>query len=334
MSNRIIIRAPNWIGDAVMAVPMIQQTRRTFPRAHLTVLARDWVAPVYSYLDVIDDIISLSRNQKGNLYSQNTLINELREKQYDMGFILPDSFSSAWILFQSKIKLRIGYKGQLRAWMLTERLDLGVVEKMHRTDKYLKLLEPYATRISYGVSPQLSVKKVQKNSLPEGWDIDLIHIGVNPYSIAPSRRWPIPYWRELIRRLRDPLLQFLIFGSSDNLLNSKELTDGLDANIINLTGKLTLKESISCISQCNLFISNDSGPMHIADGVGVPTIGIFGAGDWTQTGLRSPHSENLASAVYCSPCKKNYCINKHEPLLCLYSLTAEQIAEKAYSILL
>jgi len=308
-----------------MATPMVRETRRIFPDAHITVFARDWVSPVYRYVGGIDKIMTFSRAQRKDYNARQKLTQRIQDQNFDMVFLLPDSFSTAWLMYRSGIPKRIGYTGQFRSWMLTDRLPLKSGRSLHRSDKYINMLNSYESDLGFGESPKLEFTENDDFSAPSNWDKSKFHIGINPFSVATSRRWPQRYWQLLIDSMGDDSVQFVMFGGPNDTAAAAQITKDLKTPILVLTGKTSLEESIRLISKCDLFISNDSGPMHIADASGVPTLGFWGAGDTSETGLRSDISKNLNADVYCSPCRKNQCINKKEPLICLHSLPPEMV---------
>ncbi len=308
-----------------MAIPMVRETHRLFPDAHITVFARDWVAPVYKFVDGINEIISFSRSQRKTYSSRRQLIRQLKDRHFDIAFLSPDSFSTAWLLYRSRISRRVGYTGELRSWMLTDRLSLRSGQALHRTDKYINMLRVFGSELHFGLSPTFDIPHDDEDFLPAEWDPEKFHIGINPFSVASSRRWLQEYWQSLIDSLGDESIQFVMFGGPNDVAGADKLASELQTEILIQTGKTSLEESIRLIARCDLFVSNDSGPMHIADAAGVPTLGFWGAGDISETGLRSGISKNLNANVYCSPCRKNQCINKKEPLICLQSLSPDLV---------
>lgn len=331
--RKILIYIPNWIGDAVMAIPMVRETRRVYPDDELTLFAREWVSPVFQYLRGIDKIISFSREEIKRRKSKRTLIHHLRQGQYDTVYILPDSFSTSWIMYNARVKERIGYRNEFRSWMLTRSKSLRETRGIHRSDKYIQLLQHLGGELRYGTPPRFQTTGTGDTDTLAGWDSTKVQIGINPNAVATSRRWPIPYWIRLMNSLGEESRQFVLFGGPGDRDRAKMIARKTSAEIINLAGRCTLDESIRYISRCNLFISNDSGPMHIADAAGVPTLGFIGAADITATGLRNSHSKNLYAGVYCSPCLKNHCINKKEPLICLHAIPPELVTEEAEYLL-
>jgi len=330
---KILIYSPNWIGDAVMAIPMIRETRSVYPEAEITVLARDWVAPVYKFVNGIDRIIQFSRAEIKTRKTRNAIIRNVRKDRYNIAFLLTDSFSTAWTIYRANIEQRVGYTGQFRSWMLTGKIPLHEAESVHRTDKYLAELHHLGHPVSTGQSPSFTGEKIKNFPPPDHWDPVKVHIGINPNSVASSRRWPIPYWQNLVMAFSSLNAQCIMFGGPRDQSTAAEILQPVSPDVIDLTGKTSLEESIRYIAQCDLFISNDSGPMHIADAAGVPTLGLWGAGDIRHTGLRSGFSKNLNAGVYCSPCRKNQCPNIREPLICLHSLPPKLVLEEVIHFL-
>jgi heptosyltransferase-2 len=328
---KILIYAPNWIGDAVMTVPFISQLKQGYPDSEISIICKNWVADVFSTLPEIKDIIQFNREDYKVNYRSKKIAKKLSVETYDLGFLLSDSFSSARLLYKANITRRIGYRGQFRMWMLTDSLSLKKTQYLHRTDKYLQLLTLVSITPSAGKYPQISAPVASR--FPENWKDEKIHIGINPNSVAISRRWPREFWIEFIDRLSTPEFQFIFFGGPDDWESNQEIINKSNGNLINFAEKGTLVNSMAIMACCQLIVSNDSGPMHIADALGVPTIGLFGAGDTGSTGLCSKTSLNLDAKAYCSPCKKNICPNKKEPLICLYKITPEMVTEKSREIL-
>ena len=327
--SKIIIYAPNWIGDAVMAIPMLKELRAHYPDVQIDVVSKMWVADVYSTITEVDSIIPFSRSDYKSRKGLNKIIEILKKQKYDTGFLLSDSFSSARLFFRSGITRRIGYMGQFRSWMLTDRLSKSAKVNRHRSDTYLRLLELVGIIPDFGKAPRINPKAV--STFPKNWNPNKIQIGINPNSNASSRQWPIIYWVSLIEMIQNMGAQIILFGGPFDVELNKIIIAQSGTEIINCAGGLTLEESMSLMAHCDLIISNDSGPMHLADAVGTPTIGLFGAGNIQNTGLRSQRSHNIDMEVYCSPCRKNQCPNKQEPLVCMESLTPELVFDTMIS---
>ncbi|HKJ67278.1 MAG TPA: glycosyltransferase family 9 protein, partial [bacterium] len=195
------------------------------------------------------------------------------------------------------------------------------VRGWHRTDKYMYLLHPFSDTLPYGQPPKLTLQSTPDYAgLTPDWHPDKVHIGLNPQAVADSRRWPISNWIEFIRSFDPAGIQFIIFGGPDDTRRTVKILEQVSGDVIDVTGKLALEDSIRLMTGCEVFVTNDSGLMHVANAIGVPTIGFYGAADITKTGLRGNIYRNLNAEVYCSPCVRNTCLNKTEPLVCLHSI--------------
>ncbi len=334
MENKILVYSPNWIGDAIMAVPMVRTAKQVFPDASLTMLCKKWVADVYRFLPEINDILTFTREERKTRRSRSQLVKQLRSHGFERAFILPDSFSTARLIYQSKIPYRIGYANEFRSLMLTRRFSLREVDRWHRSDKYMQLLQPFTTELPYGLAPRLeSPSVVNLAELCPKCNPDQLLIGLNPQAVATSRRWPLSNWNRLINLLDDSNIQFILFGGPNDMERSARIAGEAGDNVIDMTGQLSLQQSITLMSQCNLFVTNDSGLMHVANALGVPTVGMYGAADIQNTGLRGNSYRNINANVCCSPCVKNTCPNKKEPLICLTSITPERVAGEVRDVL-
>ncbi|HKJ69206.1 MAG TPA: glycosyltransferase family 9 protein, partial [bacterium] len=119
MNKKILVYAPNWIGDAVMAVPAVKAVKLVFPESHLTLLGKTWVADVFQFVPEVDDLLTFTRAQRKSRQGRKELITQIREREFGMAFLLPDSFSTAYLLCRSKIPMRIGFANEFRSFMLT-----------------------------------------------------------------------------------------------------------------------------------------------------------------------------------------------------------------------
>ncbi len=321
MSQKILLYAPNWIGDAVMAVPAAKVMKLVFPDSHLTVLGKKWVTDIFRFVPEVDALLTFTRSRRKFRQRQKELTAQIRNRRFEMAFLLPDSFSAAYLLFRTRIPHRIGYANEFRSFMLTTAIPLFEVRGWHRTDKYMYLLHAFSDTLPYGQPPQLTLGTTPDYpSLAPAWHPEKVHIGLNPQAVADSRRWPISNWIEFINSFDPARVQFLIFGGPDDTHRTAQIMAHVSGDMVDVTGKLTLQDSIRLMSGCEVFVTNDSGLMHVANAIGIPTIGFYGAADIQITGLRGNIYRNLNAGVYCSPCVRNTCLNKTEPLVCLESI--------------
>lgn len=304
--TKIIVRVPNWIGDAVLATAFLAELRRMYKDSIIDILAVNWVAPVFDNNPDIDGIIIYNRKINRGIVGMLKEAIKLRKMGYEIAYIIPDSFSSALIFLFAGIKKRIGYKGDMRGFMLTQSLK-NPGRTIHRLKKYINLLglvrrKKIRTRLFISKKERKSVNKLIKRN-------DL-NIGVNPTSKAASRRWFPDRYRELLKLiLNGKNTNVYIFGAPEDMEYNNNICVGLGKSCKNLAGKTNLRESMAAISEMDIFITNESGLMHVASALNIPILVINGAADTNETGPTSDNYSMIVQAgIDCQPCVKNECI--------------------------
>jgi heptosyltransferase-2 len=329
-SYRIIVRAPNWIGDCVLATPFLKLLREKYPKAHITVLARK---PGYKIFEGNPFVNQVWPHEK----IWTTLI-RIRDGNFDTGYILPNSFSSAFLFYLGKVTRMIGYNTELRTMFLNHALK-WTQEKEHRALRYARLIQPELSDFqpqNYACVIQIdSASKQQASTLLKDSPTNTPLVALNPCSNAPSRRWPTEKYTLLAKKLIESLkVQIVLMGGTSQ--QDKNLTEeitqklysieGLSSSVDNLCGKTSLKSLVCLLKQVRILITSDTGIMHIAAAIKTPLIVLTGAGDMTVTG---PWTDSpfmiLNKNVPCSPCVKNHCINTKAPMICMKSIEVEEV---------
>jgi heptosyltransferase II len=313
--QNIIIRMPNWLGDAVMATPIIADVRAKWPHATLTAMCQGWgVGALLHGNPHLNEIFSFSRPDKFlRRQQQRALIARLRQGKYDLGILLPHSFSSAWRFWRGAVKTRIGFASDLRRPLLTQGVLLpkeGVKE--HLVDTYKRLLEPMGIPLSK-TAPSLYVTDEERGAakelltqhkIPEGATI----VGINPGAAYGSAKcWLPERFRSVIEKLvQRPNTYALCFADQPGAALVHSICEGMPPSVINLAAATNLRELIALIEQCTLFLTNDSGPMHIAAALKTPLVALFGSTNEIATG---PYGHGLVihKHVECSPCYRRTC---------------------------
>jgi len=328
----ILVRSPNWIGDAVLALPAIRALKKNLPQSRLTVLCQDHLADVFSAVDDISHILPFPSHL--DIKSGWKLVRELRRSRYDAGILFTNSFSSALLFALANVHRRTGYATDCRSLFLDRELPppAGIV---HQRDYYLQLSEfflgtPLAADYPYSL-PVTAEEKLQGHSLliTHGIPRRAVRVGMAPgAAYGPAKAWPAPLFRALIERLCDefPEVVIVIFGSQAEQGLAEELARGKENRVHNLCGKLPLRQSIILISLCRFFIANDSGLMHVAAALNVPGIAIFGPTPLeksrpTQAGFRVLHHP-----VACAPCRHRQCPSDHR---CMTAVTGDEVFQVA-----
>lgn len=315
MNQEIIIRMPNWIGDLVMATPLLTDLRTHFPDARLTAMVSWGVAPLLERDKEIDELFSFSQ-PSGWLPRQERrdLVGHLREGNYDLGLLTTGSFSSAFAFWRGRIRRRIGFRGDGRSLLLTDPIDWPKEgEEQHLVHTYKALLEPLGISRSKS-APRLFVEpdeidEVRQMVRAQGGDEGQRLIGINPGAAYGSAKcWPPERFRKVAEELiLDPRNTVIFIGDLSANAMIKKICFGLPAHrVLNLCGATTLRQLLALIYQLDLLLTNDSGPMHIASALDVPLVAIFGSTSDVKTGPYRGGSV-IHKHVECSPCYKRTC---------------------------
>ena len=321
---RIGVFCPNWVGDAVMSIPFFNELRKIHKNSIIFAISKSWVSPIYYNNPDISEIISFDKKDLSGLRSTKNSGLSLKALDLDIFYLLSDSFRSAYIAKKSDAPIVIGYSGQGRSQMLTKVISRKK-NKDHRTNYYLNLLINEESSLKAQDSSGIIISPNEKIwAQTELSKLNIVDpIAFFPFSIAKSRSIPESKTLELLKKTKKNII---IFGGKTDMESSEKIVSKLqNSNIYSLAGQYDLRKSIALISQCDGAIASDSGLGHISANIGIPTVSIFGAGDPFITrpiGLKTTY---LNENVYCSPCLKNSCDNKKEPLLCINTISPDKV---------
>ena len=306
--TRLLVVAPNWIGDALMAQPLLMRLRERHPVGRIDVLAPTWVSPVFRRMAEVDEVIDADlRHGALQLGERWRIARRLKERGYAEAYVLPNTLKSALLPFLAGIPLRIGYKGEMRHGLLNRMFDAGPA----RTP----MVEHYA-RLA-GESKQPLPDPVLRKS-PGGtaarFGISGAYVVFCPGAeYGPAKRWP--FFPELSRQLK---AQIVILGSAAD----KAATENIEGK--NLAGQTTLDEAIDLIEGAAAVVTNDSGLMHVAAATGTPQVALFGSSSPEHTPPRSPRARVVWLKVECSPCYARICPLGH--FKCMNELSVARVA--------
>lgn len=312
--KNIIIRMPNWIGDFVMATPILSDVRKAFPKASITAMCHTGICQLLETDPDINEIFCFSKASGFNRRDRHRdLIEKMRQGNYDLGILLTNSFSSAWWFYRGRVTYRIGYRGNFRSCLLTHSLaPPAQLKSQHLVKTYKMLLSVLGIPVSktvprlYLANQEIQTAKnlLKKQGIQEG---DLL-IGINPGAAYGSAKcWLPERFTEVAHKLlQNDKIHLVFFGDQESVPLIKKICQPLPARAINLAGLTSLKELASLISLCRAFLSNDSGPMHIADALGVPVVALFGS---TNESITGPFQKGkvIHKHTACSPCYKRTC---------------------------
>lgn len=329
--KKILVKGTNWVGDTIMSFPAVNSLRRLFPQAHIYLLVMSNLAELWQANPDIDEVIPYDMpTGAGRIFAEVGIARLIRDKAIDLAVVLPRSFSSAWIVFLGRIPHRIGYKGEVRDWLLTERVGRTAdILNQHRMYYYLKLIEclgrgPFPSLPSLSLTDEIDVWA--NHFLLHNGLRGKVLIGFNPgATYGEAKCWPFEKFVELGRRLKQMYdASILIFGSSqpkEQELNAT-IAEGIGEGCFNLSGKTSLLELASLLRQCHLLVTNDTGTMHVAAAVGTRVVAIFGPTDPQTTSPLGKGHTVIRAGVPCSPCLKRVCPEDHR---CMDLIEVEQV---------
>jgi heptosyltransferase-2 len=335
--KKILIRGVNWIGDAVLTIPAIHAVRRSHPGARISLLVRPWVSDIFKGDPSIDEIILYDDSFKG-LGGKFRLARTLRQKGFDTAILLQNAFDAALITWLARIPERIGYKRDMRGPLLTNAVPVkNDGPKRHQVHYYLDLIRSAGIKAEHK-DPYIFLSDEERDRArhlmqrgPSG-----PVVGINPgATYGSAKRWPEERFADLIKRcIAEMDARVVIFGGpseveiADEILKKlSSINPELSSRILPMAGKTGIRELASLISECDAFVTNDSGPMHIASALYVPTLAIFGSTDSVATGPLGDGHKVINSDLPCSPCLERECPEGH--LRCMTEITSE----KAFSAL-
>lgn len=325
MSFSILVRGVNWIGDAVMTVPAVRALRKAYPGATISLLVKPFVIPVFEGNPDIDEIIAYDEKFKG-IIGKLRLARLLRKKEFSMAVLFQNAFDAALITYLAGIPRRIGYNRDGRGFLLTDPVPYnGDDRKVHHIEYYLKLLT--SAGIPAGFEEPVIYLSVEERLQARALLSQLSRpvLGLNPgATFGSAKRWLTDRFAEVANWFRkDCGGSVVIFGSEKEAALARGIDKSIPEGKLFLAGKTSLRELAALIAECDVMLTNDSGPMHIACALGTPTLAIFGSTDPKLTGPFGEGHHAIKKDFSCSPCFKRNCMTKD--MRCMYAVTAEEV---------
>lgn len=314
--HRILIRATNWVGDAVMSMPAFEAVRENFPESHITVLARPWVTPLYKSHPAVNEVLPYNRGCGFLKDSSEFLrvIRLIRALHFDMAVLFQNAFEAALIARLGGIKIRVGYNTDGRGFLLSHSVVRGKeVLKLHQVEYYLTFLRAIGwdapTRDPVLRADSEAVARVRSLLSSQGIvDRDLL-VGLSPgAAYGPAKRWPVERFAAIgDRAIKDWGAKVVVVGNETEKDLGETLISATSPGAVNFCGMTGLGDALALIKRCQLFVSNDSGLMHVAAALNVPTVAIFGSTDPVVTGPRGKNARIVKQDMECSPCLRPEC---------------------------
>lgn len=323
--SNILIRATNWVGDAVMSLPALNAIRKRFPQARISILAKPWVADLYRREKFADEVILY---QPRSTKEKIAFAWSLRSRNFDCAILLQNAFEAALVARIAGIPTRIGYNRDGRGLLLTVAVTppkAGEIPR-HQRFYYLELLRRAGVIDALPASDEIRLDGPGVE--PERM------IGVSPgAAYGSAKRWLPERFAEAASQVAGARgASIALFGSATERELCEQVARLLPGlQVTNYAGQTTLAQFIDLAARCEVFLTNDSGAMHIASALGVPTVAIFGATDDVATGPTGPHAVVVRHPVDCSPCLLRECPIDHR---CMTGVHAERVAQEALRLLL
>lgn len=330
------MRATNWVGDAVMSLPALRALRQHFSGAHMAILAKPWVADLYRREPFCDELIPYTA--QGALAKFHAA-RGLRAQNFDCAILLQNAFEAAAIAYVAGIPERIGYARDGRSLLLTKAIQVPRPGEIPRHERfyYLELLRragilnrlPESEMIRLeGAEPARQTGLARFRELGFSGTV----VGVSPgAAFGSAKRWLPERFAEAANRIATELgASVAIFGSKDERELCAMVAGAITVPVENFAGISTLAEFIDLAAACRVYLTNDSGAMHIASALGIPTVAVFGATDDTTTGPTGPLARVVREPVECSPCLKRECPIDHH---CMTRVEAARVAQAALDLL-
>lgn len=342
--RRILVRAPNWIGDAVMCLPALASLKELYPASEITVLSKARTLPVFEGNPVVSGTIEYEdkRRHKG-ITGRLKLSREIKKMGFGLAVLFQNAFDAAFVSFISGIPERAGYARDFRAKLLTVPIKVTEdIKKRHQVFYYLNIVKELGAAIPPFESPpvpRLYLTEEERGRAraflnESGLDPEKdFLVGASPgASFGKAKMWPPERFAETLNLFIGRFgAVALLFGGADEENACKNVSRRIEGRFLNLAGKLTLREFMAVIKELRVFITNDSGPMHIGSSLGVPTVAVFGSTDPSLTGPLGPSSRAVVKKTGCAPCFERECGYKNYE--CLRAITAAEVFSAAETLL-
>ena len=340
MSERILIVAPSWVGDAILSEPLVALLRERFGNPVIDVLAPPWCGPVYARMRGIGRVIP---NPIGHgslaLAARRALARSLRKAdrpaRYTCAFVLPNSWKSALVPWLAGIPRRTGYLGEARWGLLNDARRLHGKGPPRLVDRFAALAAPRNAPAPFAPPPVLVPDAANRAAAAQALGLGSdrpVAVLCPGAEYGPAKRWPATHFAALAARFAADGMQVWLIGSPNDRPDAAAVVAaaGTAAHALSdLTGGTDLGTAIDLLSAASVVVSNDSGLMHAAAAVGVPLVALFGSSSPAYTPPLSPVAKIAKIEIACSPCFKRECPLGH--FRCMRDLDPDAVYHLARS---
>lgn len=335
-----MVRAPNWIGDAVMCEPSFRSLRGLFPRAAITLLAKPPIAELFRAHPGLDHVVIYDdKRAHAGLSGKWTLAGLLRRQQFDLALLFQNAFEAALLAWLAGIPRRYGYATDGRTFLLTHPVAVPDRRSLaHQVLYYWNLIRPLGAT-GDPRPPALALAPEEEQCMEArlttaGVATSDVVIGINPGSTyGGAKRWLPERFAEVAQRLLRQIEQahgrqaaVMILGAKGEEVLGRDIASRIGGRSVVLSGATTIRELMAATKRCGLLVTNDTGPMHIAAAFGVPVVAVFGPTDWRTTAPYGQAEGIVREPVDCAPCLLRECPIDHR---CMTRVTVERVYETA-----
>jgi len=338
--KRILVRGPNWLGDAVMCEPALRGLRRLFPDAQIALLVKPAVADLFAGHPALTRVLTYdSMGRHAGLSGKWVLSGQLRRQGFDLAVLLQNAFEAAFLTFLAGVPRRYGYATDARSLLLSD--PVAVPDRrmlVHQVRYYWDLLKPLGLT-GDPPTPELVVFPEEEQAMAGrfaqgGLTATDVVVGINPGSTyGGAKRWLPERFAEVTERLcrticesREQQVSVVIFGAKGEERLGHEIAARLPSRSLVLSGATTIRELMAAVKRCAMLFTNDTGPMHIASAFQVPVVAIFGPTDWRTTAPFGSAHAIVRQPVDCAPCLLRECPIDHR---CMTRVSVDQVYEAA-----
>lgn len=330
--NNILVRTTNWVGDAVMTLPALRALRRALPEARITLLTKHWVSAVFEREGVADRILFYEPGRP-KIAGWRKAAAALRAERFDAALLLPNAFEAALVARWAGIPLRAGYARDGRSVLLTHpvavpgRFDIPA----HECYYYLELLRrlgiiaelPEVREIVLDHAPPRDRGRRRLAELGLRVEEGSAIVGINAgAAFGTAKRWPAERFAAVGRELAGRGARLVLFGAAAERPLAEALEREIGPRAFSTAGRTSLADFLEVVAGCDLFLTNDTGTMHLAAAARVPVVAVFGPTDDVATPPLGHFVRIVKNPVGCSPCKLRHCPLDHR---CMLGVSVEQV---------
>ena len=339
---KLLIRATNWVGDAIMALPALRLVRERFPEAHIAILALPYVAKIYDRQGIADELMVYDRKgEHSGLRGRSRLAAALRAKKFDTALLLQNAFDAAWIAWRGGIPERIGYDRDARGLLLTQAIPVPKRGEIPAHEKYyyLELLRRAGWLDKLPEIPEISLRVADEDSQRAEGKLRSLGVRAGALRIAvaagasygSAKCWPPERFAEALNQMRrERDADVILFGTPAEAVVAAAIAGALGQPALDLTGKTLIGELPALLKCCSVFLGNDSGAMHVAAAVGLPVVAVFGPTDPDGTAPVTRRCTVVQQKPYCSPCFLRCCPTDHR---CMTAISPGRVGDSLRSVL-